>query len=477
MSDTLDLKACSRHVSNKFASALRTNNSICNLILSSSSIFLRFWLVDTVRDTLLDSLDQHDLAKLRLVCHDFSQKIAPRLFVHLDIQFRNSTFSRPSRIAALERIGHHTHSLELKLPRTADTFLPPLINANGEEEAFVYKPNVSPTASASVKYGSDDAAVLLVKQYPPLFHSSTNVPAFVRALTALPNLARLTVNSPSSEVTQCQGWRSTVDYALISLRIAIERAPLYNLDTLSFSPIHPSGLLYMQPHGVGGNPGSVRRWSQIRHMSIDMESSPIERSVRSDQLKTLHHYLRTFAGSLSSFHFRWHGPKGPSPMSLDTEPGIFPGNQETGAGAKDGTAIKFKALHHVNVQNAEIDASQISAFICSHRRTLEEFNFESIKLRSGDWEQALSPLAKMRQSRMYRPKAEEPMEVPIILSVPFQATRTVVASPGVRREPEATKHPMIQRWITKAKVIKAKEHLKEGSEHMRSLLRHSIPWR
>lgn len=405
--------------------------------------------------------------------------------------FRTGTFCRPSRIAALERIGHHTHYLDLRLHRNAETFLPPLINASGEEEAFAYTPNASSTASAAAKYGSEQIADMLVKQYPPLFHSSTNVPSFVRALSALRNLREVDVSSTSTSVTE--GRRSTVDYALISLRVALERAPLPHLDTLSFSPIYPSGLLYMQPlNSLGATPASVKRWSHIRHLSIAMESSSLDKSTRSDQLKTLHNYLRTFAGSLSSFHFRWHGCKGPSPISLDSEPGIFfppqtkDRNARTYPSTKDNIAIKFTALHHVNVQNAEVDASQISAFICQHRRTLEEFKFESIKLRTGNWEQALSPLAKFKKMRKDEVKLDEKMEVPIMLSVPVvkpEPTPMVDVNVGEdanaeEQKPAPRRKSVLQRLLSMAKARKARDLPREADEqHIKSIFRTSVPWR
>lgn len=457
------------------------------MILSSSANFLRFWLCDSIRNRIFDSLDSQDLATLRLVCHDFSSKVTPRLFEEVKLNLTASALTRPSRIAALERLGHHVNTLELTMKRCPDSVLPPLINLYGEETSFSYRPQVAPNASGAAKYGSTEVADLLVKQYPPLFHSSTNVPAFVRALNALPNLRHLRISCPSNQVApKC---RTTVDYALISLRMAIERAKLPHLNTISYAPIYPAGLLYMQPlHGFGGTPASVRRWAQIQHMSIDMELADTAGPSRADQLKTLHNYLRNFAGFLRSFHFKWRGEKGPSPISLDSEPGIFSSRGAASAMPSSGTAIRFTALHRLDVSNAEVDASQISAFISQHRKTLEEFKFEAIRFRSGDWDEALRPLARWRRSLRPKPSPRvhpgEAMEVPLMLSpvnlkTPMVDIRTVVEEAeeeAAACEHARNRHSAFQKWLTRVKINRAKEQIRGGSESMRGLLRRSIPW-
>lgn len=443
---------------------------------------MRFWLVDNIRESVLDALSPADLCNLRLVCHDFSQKIAPKLFRTLRVHFKANTFTKPSRIAALERIGPCARTLEFVLPRTQNTVLPPLINASGEEATFTYQPNASTNAPASSKFGSAEVADLLVKQYPPIFHSATNVSSFVRALNSLPFLSHICIRCPSYEFP-C-GARSVVDFALISLRVAIERAALTCMDTLSFAPIHPEGLFYMQPlFGAGANPGSMRRWVQIRKMSIDMEASEYdaENGSRRDQLKTLHNYLRNFARTLTSFHFRWQGAKGPSPMSIDTEPGVFaPSSPGARAGGKPPkkTAIRFTALSHVNVENAVVDAAQISAFIDQHRRTLEEFKFESIRLRTGDWDEALSPFTKLQRGGKSKIKHEGTMEVPLMLS-PSDGSP---ATPGKGNTPldldfRPERSTPFQKWLSRARTSKAKEQLREGSVHLKHFLRQSLPRR
>jgi hypothetical protein len=414
---------------------MRSNGSICNLVLSTSSVFLRFWLNDTCRDTVLDHLESEDLSNLRLVCHDFSSKAAPRLFENMTVTFKPSSFSKPARIEALSRIGRHVKAFTFHMPHSADTFLPPIIDpCTGAEKPFVYEPQVSTPQGAAKdkapKYGTWEMQDLLIKQYPPLFHAATNVPAFCAAFSELINLTHLKVSCPGS--SGAQRHRSVVDYALISLRIAVERAPLYSLSALSLHPMHAGGLLYLHPmHGFGSTSSSAKRWGQIRRLSVCMESIPVEgRSTRQraqslEHLRILHAYLATLSRGLTRLFFRWKGERGPSPLSLDREPCMLglpvcldqtnthPSLRGQTTGPRP---LKFSRLKTMELENAIMDSTQISDFILRHKRTLREFTFEDVKLREGNWDHALEPLTAISGSDRWKRCQEEVMDVPIMLS-------------------------------------------------------------
>ncbi|RMZ67331.1 Fatty acid-binding [Pyrenophora seminiperda CCB06] len=190
-------------------------------------------------------MESEDLSNLRLVCHDFSAKAAPRLFEKMTVTFKTSTFSKPARIDALSRIGRHVKTFTFHMPHGPETCLPPIIDPlTGAEKQFIYEPQVQipqhgPAKDKAPKYGSWEMQDLLIKQYPPLFHAATNVPAFCAAFSEMINLIHLKISCPG--FTGIRHRRGVVDYALISLRIAIERAPLYSLSALSLHPIHPGG--------------------------------------------------------------------------------------------------------------------------------------------------------------------------------------------------------------------------------------------
>jgi len=481
---------------------MRSNGSIgsiCTLVLSTSSTFLRFWLNDACRENLLAHLEQEDLPNLRLVCHDFATRVAPIQFESIVTTFKPSTFSKPARIEALSRIGRHVKTLTFHMPHSPETLLPPIIDPEtGEEKQFLYEPQLQTPQNAlgrdkTPKYGSWEMTNLLIQQYPPLFHAATNVPAFVAAFSELINLTHLKISCPGHEYVPRHG-RSAVDYALISLRIAVERAPMYSLHSLSLHPIHPGGLLYLHPmHGFGSTPSSAKRWGQIRHLSICMESLPVSSSPKNrmqsiEHLRILHAYLRTVSRGLTRLFFRWKGVRGPSPLSLDKEPCMLPIEEECMHPSMRGEvrgprALKFPRLRHMELENAVMDSSQISDFIHRHRRTLVEFNFEDVKLRQGNWDEALEPLTLIAGSDRWKKNAEEVMDVPIVLSPVGVEPR--IMGPLLEEVDQAIEDVSgkergshtLSRWLSKPKTtLKKSPNTKEsfwggGGDHVKRLLR------
>ena len=448
----------------------------------SAKPFLQFWWTNNTRETFLAYLPKEDLASLRLACHDFSVRAAPVLFRRVTISFRASIFTKPVRMAALGRIGHHVRELHFSFPHGPETFLPPLLDPiSGEECLFIYKPYTKSTYDPATRlsvpsYGSWEMTDMLVKQYPPLFHAAANVPSFIRFLSATPNLKTLTVCTPDQESSQ-RYRRSIVDYALISLRIAIERVKLTSLDTLSLLSVHPGAMLYLNPlMGFGVGPSSGKRWRQIRNLTIRMHT--IDLRAPSDHLKALHSYLRNFSSCVKEFRFRWLGTKGPCPLSLGTEtslrsPTLTMSCPQTSH--RSLPQLEFKRLRVMEVENTMIDAAQISAFISTHRHTLRDFNFENTHLRNGTWDEALSPLTSISGSESWKDKTEEVMDVPLMLSPVDieQGHLSRVWDDHVRCRSSKPLHDVLLRASAKGRGL-----LFGTEEHMRKFLRTSLfSWR
>ena len=448
----------------------------------SSSAFIPFWLCDSARDTFLSYVPKDDLLSLRLACYDFSVRAAPHLFKEIAITFREKIFTKPVRMAALGRIGHHVEALKFTIPHSAKTFLPPLVDIGGVEVAFIYEPYIcsakDPVTPHSVPiYGSWEMHDLLVKQYPPLFHDAAKVSAFIRAFSAIPNLRHLTVSCPGQPSEERQR-RSVVDYALISLRIAVERSNLSHLQKLSLSPIHPGAMQYLNPSlGFGVNPRSTKRWRQIRELEIHMDT--IESGSPVDHLKFLHSYVQTFAPFLTAFNFRWQGSsenKGPCPISLATESCI----QATSCSHECHErcelplpCLRFEKLRDIEITNIFPDSPQIKRFIRKHRRSLESLKLNGVKFRLGDWDDALSPLTEISGSEKWKETAEEVMDVPLMLSPEdFEQERGIRAwKDDVRIRSSSSKplHGALHRASAKGKEL-----LLGTEEHMRRLLSGSI---
>jgi len=277
----------------------------------------------------------------------------------------------------------------------------------GREVNFLYTPH---TSTASVihrpKYGSPELGDVLTQQYPPIFHAATNVPAFINAMSQLPNLRHLTITCPGQDPAQ-RYRRDAVDYALISLRIAIERAPLLRLEKLSLSEIHPSSLVYLRHMpGFGCTPSAGRRWKQIKKLYITIDSWDfLGLRPGLDHLKMLDDYVRSFSSNLEKVSFGWNGKKGPCPFTLFTDP-LFAPPRTTAKlfaevtspmsplpAAPSRPSMVFPKLRYMQVRNATMSVEQVSEFVHEHRHTVREFDFENVFLiNGGSWEEALSPL-------------------------------------------------------------------------------------
>ena len=444
-----------------------------------SAAFTRFWRTDLTRTGLLSFVPNEDLRALRLVCHELSLDVAPELFGELRLDFNVNTFSRQSRMMALERIGHHVKSLSFRLPHSSETFLPPLIAPETLEEInFLYEPHVvssrpasSSSASSGSRYGDCEINDLLIKHYPPLFHAAANITAFTRAICALPAIRKLTVSCPNQP--SGQRYRKTVvDYALASLRVAVEHANPSQLEELVLCPIHPGAIQNLRPFAsFGASPASTRIWRRIKKLSIAMDSFGYGRDLPSDHLKVLHTYLRTFV-ALEHLHFTWLGEKGPCPLSLDAEPctsrptSLDCSNTCPKSGALPSCKpIKFRHLRSMHLSNATLDSSQAASFIMLHRKVLRDFNFDECHLRSGTWEMALAPLSRIAGNDDWKGRQEEVMDVPLMLS-PVEEKPQMDFVPSRLWDDSHTRHRGLQ--TLKKMSLRTKEIL---PLHMRRLLR------
>lgn len=446
--------------------------------MSNTTLSL-LWQRGTIRKNLSCYLMRNDLASCRLVCRDLAVQLAPLLFSNITIVFRCRAFTRPSRLVALARIGHHIQDMTFKIPHTAETFLPPVIDlVTGTEQTFVYMPQHRRGASQSLRYGSPEITNLLVKQYPPLFHAATDIPSFVHVLSLMKNLRHLRITcegQPGSHRYR----RSVVDYALISLRMAVELAPLKCLASLSLLSVHPAAVLYLQPNlAFGASPGSRKRWAQIQHLTIHMTSFPHERGEPTDHFKLLHAYLQSFP-QLRELVFHWERERSLSPFSLATELCLqsstrYPPSRRgwSWTRSRSPRPLRFPLLHKIELVNAITDAGQIATFLFDHRQTLRDCNFQDIALRTGTWDEALAPLTRLNSLGQWKDTQgdEETVDVPIVLS-----------STGVRQQQQQQGTYATERQkegLCSLARARARERIWGKPDHMKQLLPSSVfSWR
>jgi hypothetical protein len=389
--------------------------------MASTMNVFKIWDQSAIRNGILKGLEVHDQCNLRLASRPISQAVTPSIFSTITITFRTNTL-----------IGHLIRHLIFNLPHSADTFLPPLIDrVTGEERSFHYRPQAyssatPPSRHKEPKYGSWEMNDLLTQQYSPLFHASTNISAFIRALTAMPSMKHLTITSAGQE-SAFRYRRSTVDYALISLRIAVERSPLPRLRNLTLDPIHPGAIYYLKPtNSFGASPASTRRWQQIKNLTLGIDGWPFDApTAPPDHLKFLHSYLAIFTPSLTSFAFTWHGPQGPCPLTLSTDP-LLTNAVSSHPPETVLPTLHFSHLRHLNLTNAVMDSSQISTLIRSHRQSLHTADFSGVSLTSGDWDSALAHLTSNSGSSRWKERQSSTRPL-----TPTTPTPTAPSSPKI----------------------------------------------
>lgn len=384
--------------------------------------FYCLWKNETLRERLFDELDKSDLCAVRATNSTLSSLLTKRLFLRTHITFTASTFTKQTRISALSRIGHHIEHLTFSFPHSDATFLPTLIHpTTGNEISFLYHPITSMAAALiRPKFTSSELGQILTEQYPPLFHAASNVPSFINAMRHLPNMRHLTIKTPGQDPKE-RYRRDCVDYALISLRISLERAPLTKLSKLSLSGVHPTAFNYLRHtpgSGYGVSPSAERRWRQIRKLYISVESWDFydPTSPGLDHLKIMDEFIRWFAPRLEKFSFTWDGhQKGPCPIALGEDPLFTPGGskkqrKKLSSELMDTMSplperpsrreMNLPRLKYLSVRNATMNASQVNGLVKRHMRTVKEFQFEEVLLvGEGTWDEALKPLFDEEERR------------------------------------------------------------------------------
>jgi hypothetical protein len=382
---------------------------------TSTPAFYSLWQEERIRERLFRYLSKEDICSVRLANSACCNLVTKRLFVRTNLSFTSNTFTRQSRVQALSRIGHHIEHLTFSFPHSESTFLPPLVHPeSGKEISFLYTPHTSMASVLSrPKYGNSELGDILTQQYPPLFHAATNVPSFINAMKHIPNMRHLTIKTPGQNPTE-RYRRDIVDYALISLRISLERATLDKLSKLSLSGVHPSAFNYLRHvPGFGCRPSAGRRWKQIRKLYISVDSWDFYGpSPGLDHLKIIDDYIRQFAPKLDKFSFTWLGRRGPCPLTLAGDP-LFAAPRSSQKLFNEITSpmsplpqtpiresIKFPRLRHLTVRNATMNAPQIKDLVGSHQGSVREFNFENVALlNGGNWDDALAPLTDAHSDR------------------------------------------------------------------------------
>jgi hypothetical protein len=390
---------------------------------TATQAFYCLWQKEAIRERLFDLLSVEDICAVRTASTACCNLVTKRLFLRTNLTFTASTFTKPSRIQALSKIGHHIEHLTFYFAHSDATFLPPLIHpVSGDEIVFLYTPHTSMGSALSrPKYGNSELGDIVTQQFPPLFHAATNVPSFINAMKNMPNIRHLTIKTPGQHPKE-RYRRDIVDYALISLRITLEKVNFPKLIKLSLSGVHPSAFNYLRPvSGPGCSPAGTRMVHKIRKLYISVVSWDFHGpSPGLDHLKIMDDYIRLFAPTLEKFSFTWLGHRGPCPIALSADPLFAPPKSTQKLFAEVTSPMSplpprparhplvMPRLRYMAVRNATMNMPQLRDLVVSHRSSVREFDFENVVLaNNGNWEEALAPLNDVSGEKWSR----HPMEV------------------------------------------------------------------
>lgn len=129
------------------------------------------------------------------------------------------------------------------------------------------------------------------------------------------------------------GWpgKTHVVDDLTNLRLALEAVHLSHVRRVTLTPVHAIGIVHLRWSGFGAfgalavKPFNV--WSNLHTLDVQLENpfSAKHRLSESQRVmfkKILYDYLLSFAETLKCLRFIWLDEDGPSPMTLELEPGL-----------------------------------------------------------------------------------------------------------------------------------------------------------
>ncbi|KAF8454672.1 hypothetical protein BDZ91DRAFT_747296 [Kalaharituber pfeilii] len=351
-----------------------------------------------IRHAILSHLDPSDVAFLRRVSILFCKKVTPTAFKTLTVTFRPLTFDS-ARLVALERIGHHIKKFRFVFPHTEETYMPPMLDPRSRKLVnLVFKPHARlGKHKGGPIFGSKRMDDLVLQNYGILMIAAADIRSFTEALKMMPNITNLTVCCPGIPMGE-PGRRCIIDYALWSLRVAIERSGLQGLRSLHLEPMHMTGLQYFLPGtmSLGSKIDGHKAWANVRSLTMNISAwRPIAKarngSMYVANLKFLHQYMEYFK-FVRKLKFAWTSEaRGVCPLTLDNL--LYPpGNSIQQRRAGPNRELNFNKLCKLSLTNVAADATALKAFLCRHVSTFRQWSLNDVYFVNGTLEDALAPV-------------------------------------------------------------------------------------
>ncbi|KAF8475784.1 hypothetical protein BDZ91DRAFT_649855 [Kalaharituber pfeilii] len=364
----------------------------------STKLVRKLFSNNRIRHAVLSHLDPSDLASLRQVSTLFCKKFTPAAFKTLTVTFRPLTFDS-ARFVAFERIGHHVKKFRFVFPHTEETYMWPMLDPqSGKLVNLVFKPGarLGERKNGAI-FGSKRMDELVLQKYGILMRAAVDTGSFVEALRMMPNVTKIIVSCPGMPIGE-PGRRSIVDYALWSLRIAIERSGPQGLRSLHLDPVHMTGLQYFLPGAMalGSKIDGHKAWTNIRSLTLNISAwRPLAKAGNGSRyitnLKFLHQYMEYFK-FVRKLKFAWTPEaRGVCPLTLDKL--LYPpGNSIQHQWAGPNRALNFNKLCKLKLTNVAADAAALKAFLFRHVSTFKRWSLDGVYFVNGTLDDALPPV-------------------------------------------------------------------------------------
>lgn len=309
-----------------------------------------------LRQILLEYLDDCSMRRMRLVSrvlHNIISGYPDRIFQQLYVSAPWSGHTDMSSLYAVApfcrtltvKIGYEKSHIESR-PRKLLQRLRPNSDPDSVKEHIISAQErwrtVRKVLAISGRRSSPSNATLSVDRTSATTSSTTSSkqPASSRMSETSARHAWLEVLSRCEQLQNIvistngkPGWpgKTHVEDDLLDLRVALETAYLPHVHCVRLTPMHAMGIIHLRWSGFGAfgalavKPFNV--WSNLHTLDVQLENpfSAKQRLSEPQEVmfkKILYDYMLSFAETLKRLRFVWLDEDGPSPMTLELEPGL-----------------------------------------------------------------------------------------------------------------------------------------------------------
>ncbi|KAI5797398.1 hypothetical protein DFH27DRAFT_612102 [Peziza echinospora] len=350
--------------------------------------------IKRIRKKVFSHLFSRDFRTLRLVSPKLRKLSNKATFSSIVIRFHVSTFNK-HRLAILEGIGHHVRELNFIFSHTERTHMYPVLDPNTRKQISVtFDPSTNRETNKGSVFGDRQLDDLALQNYGIIIFAAIDHAAFTQAIKSMKKLVSIRISCPGYPMGQ-PGQRSIVDYALWSLRIALERARPEGLRKLILSPVHLSGIQYLLPGTFPAEESveSKEVWNSISSLTMDLSSwrqlaTSGDDLVYATNLGFLHQFLE-HSKNIKQFEFSWMGGgKSVCPLTLDTL--LY--TEASGISAPSHRPLTFPRLASVKIRNIAVESRLLKAFLERHREHVREWDLLDMTFTDGNVMDALGPV-------------------------------------------------------------------------------------